>query len=251
MSWALDRAWATVAQTGSGTTHTFTYAGAVASGALLVAFTFYDGSGVTVSGVSDTVNGSWTQATGTGLPCALGGGSAGRFIDAWYFLNSAAGTPVITFTYSGTVTLRCSAAGSYTGIATAGAYDVGHGNGNVDPGTGTDAVTSGATGTTAQANDLAIGFFRAGSGTTITAESGWTQRVNELPSGTGNGKLMVEDKNITSATTVTAHCTIDSASDDPGAVVVTFKEPATGRTTKNTRSNPLGQRVGVTWRIIH
>lgn len=66
-----------------------TYEGAVASGDILIGHFVVDGS--TITGVSDDVNGAWTKAV------AEPGFSA---VEIWYKLNSAAGTPEVTATYS-------------------------------------------------------------------------------------------------------------------------------------------------------
>lgn len=230
MSWAIDQPWASDNNGGSGNSIPFTYGGAVAAGSLLICAVIWSNA-TTITSVDDSVNGagSWVHLTDTGIPVDAIGGAAGSHLDVWAFYNSAAGTPTITVNFSGSSATRSVVFASYTGIATATAFDQGHGNAQDDPGTGADAVTSGATDATAQANDLAIGVSAQTTGATYTAlTSGWTSRFN-ADVGT-NYKVAVEDFNITTATTVTATFTTSSAGADPMTLVVTLKEPtAVGR----------------------
>src|SRR5262245_39513175 len=46
--------------------------------------------------VSDDVNGAWTRVSGAGFPAAAVGG----VVDAWYFQNTAAGTPTVTISWT-------------------------------------------------------------------------------------------------------------------------------------------------------
>lgn len=225
-AWALDQGWATNAVGGTGVTVTFTFAGAVASEAGLICGTAYENA-VTVTGVVDTVNISgWTHLTDTGIPVDGVGGAVGKHLDVWAFPNSAAGTPVVTLTYSGVAQTRSLTCGSYTGLATSSFFDVGHGNAQEDPGTGTDAVTSGATASTTQANDLAVAMTIIGASNTVTAGTGWTSRFSG-DSGS-NWAFGVEDKNVTTTTTATGTFTINNASSDPMTFTVTLKQPTSG-----------------------
>jgi hypothetical protein len=221
MSWAIDVAWAADEEGGSGTTTTFTYGSAVASGALLVCFVGGRPSTVATITVSDSVNGAWTQF-GQGSPLVT---AAQDWIwAAFYFPNSAAGTPLITATYGATANTRTILAGSYTGIATSSPFDVGAGQAQSDPGTSADAVSTTATGATAESNSLAISAVRSQTNTGITTGSGWTQRFDAVVGTNIAGH--VQDRNIASPATVTGTWTIDNATGDTQSIVGVFKEPA-------------------------
>lgn len=138
MAWALDVAWNSNDLGGSGTTITFTYGSAVASGALLVCFVGGEPASIGSISVSDDVNGAWSQFSGSPVTT----GSQDWIWAAFYRMNSGAGTPTITATYNASSSGRGIVAGSYTGIATASAFDVGTGQGQMDPGTGTDFVSN-------------------------------------------------------------------------------------------------------------
>jgi hypothetical protein len=174
-----------------------------------------------ITSVVDSVNGGWSQFP-QGSPVTTG--AQDWLWDAWYFLGSAAGTPVITVTYDSSTSERGIVAGSYTGIATANAFDVGAGLGQTDPGTGANAVTTGATSATAVANELAIAAMRVQTSSNQTVGTGYTERFNAAL-GT-QFSAHVEDKNVASAAAVTGTWTIDNAGADTMAIVGTFKEAA-------------------------
>lgn len=70
------------------------YAAAVDAGDVLVAFVAIYNAAETCNGVSDSVNGAWTQAYGP-----INGGNGTRMY-GFYKLNSAAGTPTVTANFS-------------------------------------------------------------------------------------------------------------------------------------------------------
>jgi hypothetical protein len=222
-AWALDRAWALNFAAASSTTVTFAYGGAVASGALLVCFVQASNqiNGVP-TGVTDSTNGgAWTQFNqGSPVsPTPLNYAWTG-----WYYLNSAAGTPTVTVTFTGASTNRGITCGSYTGIATASAFDVGSGQGQTNPGTGTDAVHTGDTAATAGANELAVAAAITQVSTTLTEGTGWTSRLNSTF--TGVHTVLVEDRNVAASSTVRGTWTTNGAGADPQSLVGVFKEPA-------------------------
>lgn len=224
-AWAINVAWAANSDAAAGTTITFTYGGAVASGALLVCFISGGNAaqGV-VTGVEDnSANGSWTQF-GQGSPVTTSG--LGVAWSGWYYLNSAAATPVVTATYTASVAQRGIVCGSYTGIATSSAFDVGAGQGQTNQGTGANAQKTGATGATAQANSLAISALITQNGQTITAGTtlAWTERLNSAFATFQD--VHVQDFNVATPATVEGTWGINSAAADHQAIVGVFKEPA-------------------------
>jgi hypothetical protein len=242
-AWALDRAWDSNLLGGSGTTVTFTYSGAVAAGAMLKC---YVGAGTAssgiVSGISDSVNGAWILDGGTGVPVTTG--AQDWAASGGYFLNSAAGTPVVTATFTSSSSSRTIVCGSYTGVATSSAFDVGKGNGQTDPGTGADAVTTGATSATAQSNELAISFVLTQSSVNLTANGTWTQRFNAAIG--SNFTMGVQDKNIASASTVTATWTVDNAAGDTESIVGVFKAAGSATRPPQLPLTHIGRRTNGT-----
>lgn len=226
-AWAIDVAWASNYDAASGSTFTFTYGSAVASGALLVCFV-YGGHATQalLTDIDDNVNGgtTWTQFGG-GSPVNADG--IGGALSAWYYLNSAAGTPTVTATYTASVTLRGMVCGSYSGIQTSGAFDVGIGDGQTNPGTVTNAVHTGDTATTAEANELAIAVtIVAPQSTTVTTGTNisWLERLNT--SWATSFKAHVEDVDIASTATVRGAWTVNNPGADSYSIVGTFKQIA-------------------------
>lgn len=224
-AWAIDVAWSSSFNAGAGINTSFTYGSAVAAGATLICFV--TGNHATqgiVTGASDDVNGgAWTKFGPT-----VNSGGLALALTAWYFPNSAAGTPTVTATFTLSVSARSMACGSYTGLATSSTFDVGAGQGQTNPGTASNAISTGATAATAQANELAVAYTMVQNGTTITAGTtlAWTQRLNTSVGATY--QLQVEDFNVASPATVTATWTINNAGGDTMSIVGTFKEPSAG-----------------------
>src|SRR5687768_12674598 len=94
------------------------YDAAVLSGSLLYAAVAYDaGGGITTTGVSDSVNGAWTQA---------GASDQDEFdnrTEIWYRENSGAGTPTVTVSLSASAGFRQLIVTEVTGAATSSALD--------------------------------------------------------------------------------------------------------------------------------
>ncbi len=223
MSWALDVGWAHGDGTGTSTTVAFQYGSAVAAGAALLCFVGGEPASVATITVADDMNGAWTQF-GQGSPVTTG--SQDWIWGAFYRLNSAAGQPVVTATFGSSAASRSIAIGSYTGIATASAFNVGAGQGQSDPGTGANAVSTGATGATAEANELAIAGMRTQLSVAASTGTGWTQRYSN--SSGVNMTFHVQDKNVASPAAVTGTWTINNAAGDTMSIVGTFKEASSG-----------------------
>jgi hypothetical protein len=220
-AWALDAAWAASSGAASATTLAHNMA-AVSANSILICFVTggHQTSGV-VTGITDSVNGgAWTQFTAPASPINTGGLSVA--LSAWYFLNSAAGTPTVTATFTATVVNRGMVCGSYTGIRTAGAYDVGAGQGEINCGA---ACNTGATGATAEANELAVAMVLTQDIGTVTEGGGWTERY-DAALGVGSYRVQVEDQNIAAPAAVDGTWTMSNGGNDIQAIVGTFKEPA-------------------------
>lgn len=219
-AWALEVAWAQNYTAGAGLTQTFTYGSAVSAGALLVCFAVGANqvNGV-LTGIVDTSLNTWQQF-GAGSPVTT---PLGHAWSGWYAMNVAGATPTLTATFTGSSTNRGLLCASYTGIATASAFDVGAGQGQTNPGTATDAVTTGAASTTA-ANDLVVAATITQNAQTVTAGTGFTDRFNGAW-GTALD-VVVEDMNVGSPTSVAGTFTVTNAAADFQSLMGAFKEPA-------------------------
>ncbi len=202
---------------GGATTLTFTYGSAVLAGSLLRCFITSTG-GTPVSGVSDSVNGAWTLAKAVD--------EASNFSTSeYYFPNSAAGTPTITVTYSGSTATRKIIASEYTGIALTNPVDVTAGDEQQNTGTGTDAVTSGPTTSVAQNGSLAVGSSLCDVTTALQYGTGFTGRSNQVQS---NYASASEDKTVNAGDTPAGTFTTDNASSDPSTIIVVYKAAPSG-----------------------
>lgn len=223
-AWAEVQTFATTDTGGTGTTHTLTYGVNVTAGNLLVCFVKMANPGATFSSVtSDAGADSWTQVpdsdqVGNGLETAM-----------YYYVADESEALTVTVTYSVAIGGRALACAEYSGLA-ASPFDTSNGNAQTNPGTGADAVTTGATASTARDNSLAVACMVGQTTiTTITpGTSGFTERVEDLlwPA----SAMQCQHKNITPQAAVTSTWTIDSASADPTSVVAVFSEPAAGAT---------------------
>jgi hypothetical protein len=146
------------------------------------------GSATTVT-VSDSVNGAWTA--GPSHPTDNGAGRQYMF----YFMNTAAGTPTVTFDLSAAGAPRL-----FIGeieYADASSFDVGATN----SGTGT-ALTSGATVATAKATETAIGAFSVAADHTFVQNGSWV--ISEVEPAAGSSRLAVVYQDLTSVDTPNA-----------------------------------------------
>lgn len=208
---------------GSATTIALTLSSAVNSGDLILCFTSYGSASQVLSTMADSVNGAYTQIA-TGSP--VSGNSSSQYVH--YFLNSSAGTPTITFTTDGTsVGSRFMTCVVYENVLALG-FNVSAGQAQTNPGTGADAVSSGATAATAEANEMAIcgSTLNNGSPTlTVGTILTWVQRDNDAGSGSVMG---VSEVVIPASATVTCTWTTNSASADSLTQVAVFKGTASG-----------------------
>lgn len=155
------------------------FASAVSAGDVLWCATWQYSQSNTCTGVGDTVNGanSWTMAGGGPINSA-GFGNARLYI--WYRLNSGAGTPTVTATWTGSAQGQIAIA-SATGYAGGGMLDqfVSFGGNSTyvnftgPTGQGYEATT-GPTGTLAQAIEVAFGFYTGDAGYGDQTSQGYT-----------------------------------------------------------------------------
>jgi hypothetical protein len=180
------------------------YAANCTPGSLLVCVLSCSTTGLTL-GVSDSVNGAWTQAVATT--------NANATVGIFFFAgNASAAKPTVTCTQSGTGSMRF-ALEEWAGIATTSALDQ---TASATPGSGT-SPSSGNTSATTVANELVIGGISGASGTpTITAGGSATLDLNLT------GRLGMEYQIVSSTGAQSAAFTYGTA--DFGAVVcATFK----------------------------
>lgn len=194
--------------------------------------------GRTVTGVTDNIGNTYTQATG-----AAGASIADTLgTDVWYCLSAASGVTSVTVTFSG-------GAGTFnkdawvdevTGFTTA-AFDVAAA---LNEGSGVANVDTGAAVTTTSATGFVVGVVATSSGISANPTA-----ANEFTAG---GDIVANTLNAMCAlisTTAAAHIPIWDDFDLHAAIcgsTVAFKESAGGgRTTHNTRAFPLGLHRGV------
>lgn len=221
--------WAWVQDASSGadasdTTIALAYGSNITAGSLLLAAVAWDCTGAqTISGVADSQTQTWTQI---GTSITLEGSFC---FAAFRFWNSTAGANTVTATFSAGAQYRGIVITEYSGLATAAdPLDQSRTDAaQTDPGTGTDAVTSGATGATSDANELVWGAMIVKGGiNTDAAGTGFTIRENASV----NLFLVMatEEKNLVSPGATAATFTAGVGTSDHATIVATFKEPAAG-----------------------
>jgi hypothetical protein len=185
------------------TSSTLAYSSNVTNGSKLIVFVF-DGGGLgTTIGVSDNLNGSYTNIKQGNLAtdhdtCAV-----------FYCDNTHSGSaPTVTVTGTG---LSGFAIHEFTGLATGGLDQSAFQN------TSGTSATSGNTGTTTTASELVFAAVgTSGSGDTLTAGTGYTQMENNP-----GGHLLTEYKVVSSTGAFAGTFTL-SPSDEYAAFCCTF-----------------------------
>lgn len=189
-----------------------------------VRFSDAGGTTITVSGVND---GTAYTADALGKKSNAGDNQSQQ---NWYLKNHASGTPTVTATFSASVQFYGIRVLEISGLDTTAPEDKVAGQGQIGPGTGADLVRSGATATTAQANEFLLGLSQdttsgdppAG---TLTAGASYTKN------GTNN-HTVVESRSVSATGAYEATFT-QSANDNRITQIITFKE-ATGGSTPTT-----------------
>lgn len=202
----------------SASTMAVAYDSNVTAGSLGVAcMTADNGTSSTVTGVSGSSSGTWTQAVHAERV-------GDQILDIWYKENMAGGADTITATYSSSRPYRRMIIAEYSGVATSSALDKTDSNLQEPAPTSTDGTTS-TSQTTATTNQLIVGctIVMAGGSVGITAGTGFTKRQDSATA----APIALEDRIEASATSVAATFTID-ASHNTLTLLSTFKEPGGG-----------------------
>lgn len=221
-----------VADTGatSGTTIAVAFPSNVTAGNLICVQSGNDSGSASASGYADTLSNSYAAVV-----VSANNVSAQQRIDASYCKNISGGSCTVTATFTASTSWRHIHVSEYSGADTTAPLDKSAGN------TGTSGSGSSGAQTTTTNGQLIYG----GSGNGLnTAGTGFTA----LSSGT-NYTNMSEYQIQTSAGSIDA--TFTGSSSSWCVIMMTFKEASGGgggRTTKNTRSAPLGVEVGMNWR---
>lgn len=142
----------------------------------------------------------------------------------WYAANCKGGATTFTATFSAGTRFRTIYVAEYSGIVATSPLLNGARAENANPGTGTDAVSSGNANATSQPA-LVWGFcIDTNGGTTPTAGTGYTSRTGVWSTATCLGRP--EDKRVTSTGNVAATFTATTGTDTHGSGVGIFAEAA-------------------------
>lgn len=192
----------------SGTTIALAYGSNVTAGNLLVCY-IYASHGI--SGVADSRSQTFTSAVNVT-------DNATYSLAIFYYPNTTGGADTVTVTFLGAITYASLQCSEYSGVATSSPLDQTTSNSQTDPGTATDAVTSGNVTTTTN-GQLILGWTVAVDGTsTVSAGTSYTGRTNVF------GDTIHEDLVQTSAGSIAATFTTNSATADYITLIATFKE---------------------------
>ena len=165
---------------------------------LIVQVGVWSSANATTSAVTDSAGNTYTELVAFTA-------SDHTQMSVWSAPVTAGGgtKPTVTVTASGSADIGASVV-EYSGLSTAsgtGAVDQSKtATGNTG---GAATVGSGATAATTAGPELAVGFYAdSGFGDSLTAGSGWTQRVNVSP--TGDMEFLVEDQVVAAGATPNA-----------------------------------------------
>ncbi len=150
--------------------------------------------------------------------------AAGQRIAWWFAANCKGGSTTFTATYSATTRFRTIYVAEYSGIAITSPFLNGTQSEDTNPGTGTDAVSSGTANATSQPA-LIWGFSDNVIGTsTPNAGTGFTSRASVWSTSTSLGRP--EDRRVTVTGNVAATFTATTGTDDHATGVGIFAEAA-------------------------
>lgn len=192
----------------SGTTIALAYGSNVTAGSLLVCY-IYANHGI--SGVADSRSQTFSSAVNVT-------DGATYSLAIFYYANTTAGADTVTVTFAGAITYASLQCSEYSGVATSSPLDQTASNNQTDPGTATNAITSGNVTTTTD-GQLIVGWTSAlvvGVGT-VSAGTGYTGRTNVF------GDTLHEDQVQTSAGSIAATFTTNHATSDYITLIATFK----------------------------
>ena len=206
----------TAATAFSGASINLAYGSNVTAGGLLVCY-IYANHGI--SGVADSRSQTFTAAVNVT-------DNATYSLAIFYYANTTAGADTVTVTFLGAITYASLQCSEYSGVATSSPLDKFASNSQTDPGTASNAVTSGSVTTTTD-GQLIVGWTSAlvvGSGT-VSAGTGYTGRTNVF------NDTLHEDRVQASAGSIAATFTTNNATSDYITLIATFKAAsATGST---------------------
>lgn len=232
MSWTFH---ASVGNTGSASSTTVAVTGlTVTAGDLVVVIVKHEGGSATVS-VSD---GTSTLTSGFGDQSSIGGDP---FLSMHYITSSvASGSVTYTATFSAARTFRDIAVMSYTPSAGTVSID----GTPASLGDHSTAVNSGNT-TTSGTDGVAFGgYAEFGDALTSPLINGVAADHTQLATGTNSE---IWSKTYAGGFTGAASGTISFDNWSCGILAFNLTAGGGGRTTKNTRSNPLGVNIGMNW----
>jgi len=176
-----------------------------------------------VTGVSiDKASGTITPPTGFTL---IHKGEGGVSSGAMAYKIAEGGEQTITWNWTATEEGNAWV-GEYSGLATSNVLDVSAENEDYLS-TATNSISTGTTGTTSQANELAIAMFMSDSGNSVGSSRSWTNDFTSIfeepvPAEIGNPFLAVATKTLSSTGTVETTVSHDG-SDESYACIATFK----------------------------
>lgn len=201
----------TAATAFSGTSINLAYGSNVTAGNLLVCY-IYANHGI--SGVADSRSQTFSSAVNVT-------DGATYSIAIFYYANTTGGADTVTVTFAGAITYASLQCSEYSGVATSSPLDKFASNSQTDPGTASNAITSGNVTTTTN-GQLIVGWTTAlvvGAGT-VSAGTGYTGRTNVF------NDTLHEDQVQTSAGSIAATFTTNHATSDYITLIATFKAPA-------------------------
>lgn len=186
------------------------------AGALLHVFVIYFRySGTSITSVTDTQGNTYSA-----IDAVIEGTEAlnGRH---YYAQNIAGGTGAntITVTFSGSTGARQVAVKEIRGVAASSALVGSAQQEQLSPGTGTDAITSGAAAISAQPNLLSGWVLQQYADRAVTVGTGFTNDGGEEPAASGAGAWRGSSKRTTSTSSQAATFTVSS---DPNKAFSTF-----------------------------
>lgn len=185
---------------------------------LAVISTSAGGGSPTVTNVQDSSTATWTQALATTYDA-----TKNAYFSIFYKSNLASGITSLTVTINGGTPGTCQIAiVQYSGIATTSPFIVEAHQGQSAPGTGANAISSGAA-TVSSQPAIVIGITQNDGNSDTAAGTGYTGRF------TGNNDWFVQDKRVTStgSNTATATAATHGGTDVYWTTIIAIKEPAT------------------------
>ena len=191
---------------------------------LALGFAWEVASGFAISSVADNQGNTWTAAAAAAATGVI------DKVAGYYAMNVAGAATTITVTLTGAPDRFRGRVHEYSGRALTGALDIAKAQGQTNPGTGTDAVTTGTASVTADGCDI-MGFSSESNDQPV-----YTAGTNYTLGGTLTGTADERRENV-SAGSHAATFTINSGAADPTTLMMAFAPPAAG-------GQPTSKRFG-------